>query len=63
MEQLIRAGEREQVIRQQKAGEVEYLTFPLFSAQPGITHAFSTRKGGVSEGIYASMNLSFTRGG
>lgn len=62
MEQLIRAGEREQVIRQQKAGEVEYLTFPLFSAQPGITHAFSTRKGGVSEGIYASMNLSFTRG-
>lgn len=62
MEQLIRARQREQVIRQQKAGEVEYLTFPLLSAQPGITHAFSTRKGGVSEGIYASMNLSFTRG-
>lgn len=62
MEQLIRAGQREQVIRQQKAGEVEYLTFPLLSAQPDITHAFSTRKGGVSEGIYASMNLSFTRG-
>lgn len=25
-------------------------------------HAFSTRLGGVSEGIYSSMNLSFTRG-
>ena len=62
MEQLIRAGYREQVIRQQKAGKVEYLTFPLLSAQPGIIHAFSTRRGGVSEGIYASMNLSFTRG-
>ncbi len=62
MEQLIRAGQRAQAIRQQQAGEVEYLTFPLLSAQPDITHAFSTRKGGVSEGIYASMNLSFTRG-
>lgn len=62
MEQLIRAGQRERVIRQQRTGEVEYLTFPLLSAQPGIIHAFSTRRGGVSEGIYASMNLSFTRG-
>jgi len=62
MEQIIRAAGREPVIRQQKEGEVEYLTFPLLSAQPGITHAFSTRRGGVSQGIYASMNLSFTRG-
>ncbi len=62
MEQIIRAAGRESVIRQQKAGEVEYLTFPLLSAQQGITHGFSTRKGGVSRDIYASMNLSFTRG-
>lgn len=27
-----------------------------------VEHCFSTRYGGVSEGIYASMNLSFTRG-
>lgn len=62
MEQFIRATGREQVICRQRAGEVEYLTFPLLSAQPGITHAFSTRRGGVSQGIYATMNLSFTRG-
>ena len=62
MEKIVRAAGRKPVIRQQEAGEVEYLTFPLLSAQPGITHAFSTRRGGVSQDIYASMNLSFTRG-
>lgn len=62
MEQIIRASGRKQVMRQQEAGQVEYLTFPLLSAQPGITHGFSTRRGGVSRDIYASMNLSFTRG-
>ena len=41
---------------------VTYLTFPKLSACPDFTHAFSTRLGGVSEGIYKSMNLSFTRG-
>jgi uncharacterized protein, YfiH family len=43
-------------------GEVVYLTFPSFDDIKGIKHGFSTRMGGVSEGIYASMNLSFTRG-
>lgn len=62
MEQLIRAAGREPVVLQQRAGEVEYLTFPILSGQPGITHGFSTRAGGVSQGIYATMNLSFTRG-
>lgn len=41
---------------------VEYLTYPSISRLDGIVHAFSTRIGGVSEGIYESMNLSFTRG-
>lgn len=62
MEQIVRAVNREPVICQEQVGEVEYLTFPLLSARRGITHAFSTRKGGVSEGVYAAMNLSFTRG-
>lgn len=62
MEQIVRAAGREPVVCGQRVGEVEYLTFPLLSAQPGITHAFSTRRGGVSQGIYESMNLSFTRG-
>lgn len=40
---------------------VEYLTFELLN-KAGVKHAFSTRAGGVSEGIYRSMNLSFHRG-
>lgn len=42
-------------------GEVVYLTFPLLEKIDGITHGFSTRLGGVSEGDVGSMNLSFGR--
>ena len=41
---------------------VTFLTYPALDELPGIVHGFSTRLGGVSEGIYASMNLSYTRG-
>ena len=41
---------------------VEYLTFPGLEQLDCIKHLFSTRLGGASEGIYSSMNLSFTRG-
>ncbi len=41
---------------------VTWLTYPAFEQFVDIVHGFSTRLGGVSEGIYASMNLSFTRG-
>ena len=27
-----------------------------------VSHCFTTRMGGVSEGVFSSMNLSFTRG-
>lgn len=39
-----------------------YYTFPAFDKTGLVTHGFSTRLGGVSTGIYQSMNLSFTRG-
>jgi hypothetical protein len=32
------------------------LESPLLSAVPGLRHAFFTREGGVSDGIYASLN-------
>jgi YfiH family protein len=32
------------------------LTSPLLSAIPGLRHAFFTRDGGTSDGIYASLN-------
>ncbi|MDR0915069.1 MAG: peptidoglycan editing factor PgeF [Oscillospiraceae bacterium] len=45
-----------------KNNGVEYLTFPSFSHLGFLNHAFSTRCGGVSQGEFASMNLSFGRG-
>lgn len=50
------------VLKQNKAGDVEYLTFPILDNIPCVSHLFTTRIGGVSEGIYSSMNVSFTRG-
>ncbi len=41
---------------------VPYLQFPLLEETGLVTHAFSTRKGGVSEGNYAQMNFA-ERGG
>ncbi|MGB4660701.1 MAG: peptidoglycan editing factor PgeF [Mobilitalea sp.] len=37
--------------------EVPYLSFPVLSEIPFIKHGFSTRLGGVSSGIFSSMNL------
>lgn len=42
--------------------EVVYLSYPSLEKTGMVRHGFSTRLGGVSEGIYASMNLSFSRG-
>ena len=42
--------------------EMIYLTFPLLENTGMVRHLFSTRMGGVSRGIYSSMNLSFSRG-
>ena len=42
--------------------ELTYLTFPKLEACDEIAHLFTTRLGGVSEGIWQSMNLSFHRG-
>lgn len=41
---------------------VTFLTYPKLEEFPEFVHGFSTRLGGVSEGIFASMNLSFSRG-
>ena len=39
-------------------GEVPYLTFVPLEGIPFLRHGFSTRRGGVSEGIFATMNLA-----
>ncbi len=45
-----------------KQGEMMYLTFPAFEETGVVKHLFSTRCGGVSEGIFGTMNLSYARG-
>lgn len=41
---------------------VFYITFPLLSKLDCVNHAFTTRIGGVSEGMYSTMNMSFSNG-
>ena len=60
-EKLVRAGQTP-VLRENKKNGVLYFTFPQLEAQTDFVHAFSSRIGGVSEGEFASMNLSFSRG-
>jgi len=42
--------------------KVVYTSFPHIEATDLVNHGFSTRHGGVSQGFYTAMNLSFTRG-
>jgi hypothetical protein len=37
--------------------QLPIVTSPLLDALPGVRHAFFTRQGGVSEGLYASLNV------
>lgn len=41
---------------------VPYLSFPLLENTGLVKHGFSTKMGGVSQGKFASMNFTFTRG-
>ena len=42
--------------------DLVYLSWPQLDMLHFVRHCFSTRLGGVSEGMFSSMNLSFTRG-
>lgn len=39
-----------------------YLYYPLLEETGIVKHCFTTRLGGVSKGIFESLNLSFSRG-
>ncbi|MDD3692710.1 MAG: peptidoglycan editing factor PgeF [Oscillospiraceae bacterium] len=43
------------------SGDVPYYSFPSLDKLQFVRHGFSTRLGGVSTGVFQSMNLSFTR--
>ena len=57
----IKWKENREVQLNQKNG-VTYLTWPALTATGAVVHGFSTRLGGVSQGICSTMNLSFSRG-
>jgi YfiH family protein len=42
--------------------DVPTLVSPLLAELPGVRHAFFTRQGGVSEGVYASLNVGLGSG-
>ncbi len=44
-----------------KEGNLEYLTIPSFEETGLVRHCFTTRRGGVSTGEAASLNLSYKR--
>ena len=50
------------IFEEKQVGEVLYLSYPLLEQTGIVNHGFSTRIGGVSEGVFSSMNLSFSRG-
>ena len=46
-----------------KNGEsLHFFIYPSIEQLGIVKHAFTTRLGGVSEGIFSSLNLSFSRG-
>lgn len=53
---------QEPIFEEKQVGEVLYLAYPLLENAGIVKHGFSTRVGGVSDGIFDSMNLSFARG-
>lgn len=57
-----RRNQGERVLREVNREGVCYLEFPLLEETGMVAHGFSTRIGGASEGPYATMNFTFTRG-
>lgn len=52
----------EQILELREIDGFPMLVYPLLEQTGMVKHCFTTRQGGVSEGIFESLNLSFTRG-
>lgn len=52
----------EQILEVKEQEGFPMLVYPLLEETGMVKHCFTTREGGVSEDIFASLNLSFTRG-
>ncbi len=49
-------------LERHESGSVEFLSSPLLDEPGFLRHGFSTRRGGVSEGRFRSLNLGRARG-
>lgn len=49
-------------MRIEKIGTLEYIVFENLERTGMVSQCFTTRHGGVSEGMYASMNMGLSRG-
>ena len=52
----------ETILEEKQREGVTLLEYPLLNRTGVVRHCFTTRDGGVSEGIFSTMNLSYTRG-
>lgn len=50
------------VLECRMADGVPYLSFPMLEKTGIVCHGFSTRMGGVSTGVYSTMNFAFLKG-
>ena len=62
MTALLKYKNADKVIQVTEQSGVTFLQYPLLADTGIVKHGFSTKLGGVSEGIYESMNLSFKLG-
>ena len=60
--EIKRAKREAPVLKQNCRNGIEYLTFPALEEGGVASHLISTRLGGVSRGIFATMNLNYDRG-
>jgi len=67
MFRLVRDDRKNGPVMRQKSmqyadSNIEYLSFPSLENIGLVEHLFTTRTGGVSKGIFSTMNLSLSRG-
>lgn len=61
LKMLSKKNEKEILVAKEH-GQLPLLHYPMLEQTGIVEHCFTTRLGGVSEGIYSTLNFSFTRG-
>ncbi len=62
MKEIWKRKGKEPILEYKTESDVPYLSFPLLEDTDLVHQGFSTRMGGVSEGVYSTMNFAFTKG-